>query len=109
MPIETWAITSLAKTVIKHPGHLLPLARSYRFLFHKKLRISMAAILDLEHNGKHILIRNRHRHEFFAPIGGVFKYLNTAQPFLDRINFTQDIRDTGDADFQFDLRVLRET
>jgi hypothetical protein len=104
VPTPTGAIFSLAKAVIKHHDHLLPLLRSYRFAYRKKIRVSMACLIRLEHEGCYVLARNRHRPEFLSPFGGVFKYHEDAQPILDEIFFERDPKASKDKDLRNDLR-----
>jgi hypothetical protein len=56
--------------------------------YHKKeCRISFACLLLARYENKFILIQNNNRPELFGPIGGVFKYYDSAQSFLDEIQF----------------------
>lgn len=56
-----------------------------------KVRVVCSAFLRVQNkNGKYLLIRNLHRPEFFAPIGGCYKYLAAAKPYLDQVLFSQD-------------------
>jgi hypothetical protein len=71
----------------------------------KKLRVSMAALLSIEHNGKYLLIRNYRRQELFSPIGGAYKYSPSANVELEAIGFepqcaVSDLKN----DMLFDLR-----
>ena len=66
-----------------------------------EIRIACSAILRIERDGRYLLIRNMHRPETFAPLGGVYKYYKTARPQLDRFNFRGQV---VDADMQSDLR-----
>lgn len=48
-------------------------------------------MIKIKHNNKVILVRNFHRPELFSPIGGVNKYYSTAKPFLDKIEWYDEI------------------
>ncbi|HEX6373953.1 MAG TPA: hypothetical protein VF006_33805 [Longimicrobium sp.] len=51
------------------------------------LRVSFAALLRISVGNAYVLIRNLHRDELFAPLGGVYKHYLEARPFLDSIGF----------------------
>lgn len=62
-------------------------------LFHRddQVRVVCSAFLRVQNkNGKYLLIRNLHRPEFFAPIGGCYKYFSSAKPSLDSLLFGTD-------------------
>src|SRR5207249_4042132 len=54
------------------------------------LRVSFSAIVRVEAAGEYLLIRNLHRQEVFAPIGGVYKYAEAATVSLDALSFRQE-------------------
>jgi hypothetical protein len=70
------------------------------------VRISMAALLRLEKNGRYLLIRNLHRPEMFAPFGGVFKYGVHAITYLKDLGYQLErpFRRDLDSDVEGDLR-----
>jgi hypothetical protein len=51
------------------------------------LRVSFSALLRIANAGEYLIIRNLHRHEVFAPIGGVYKYYDSAGVILDSLEF----------------------
>jgi hypothetical protein len=104
VPTPTGAILSLVKACFKHSSHLGPLSRSYRYLFRKKIRVSMACLARYEIDGKVILVKNRHRPEFIAPFGGVIKFYNDARVVLDKIEFKPEDKASKDPDLSDDLR-----
>lgn len=61
-----------------------------------EIRVAFSAILKIQRNGKYILVRNLHRPETFCPFGGVYKYKEDAQSFLDEIDFRPHIIGNGD-------------
>jgi hypothetical protein len=54
---------------------------------HQDVRVSMSALVRIAIGDKYVLIRNRHRPESFAPIGGVYKYFPDGRVQLDSIDF----------------------
>lgn len=65
------------------------------------LRISVSSLLRVERDGKYLVIRNVHRPESFAPIGGVYKRFADAQEMLDRFSFQPQ---AVNSDMRNDLR-----
>ena len=62
-------------------------------MFHRdqKIRVVCSAFLRVQNkNGKYLLIRNLHRPEFFAPVGGCYKFFSSAKPHLDSFLFGPD-------------------
>lgn len=55
----------------------------------KECRISFACLLAIRHDDRYLLIRNFNRPETFGPIGGVYKYYDTAKSFLDSVQYRQ--------------------
>lgn len=99
------ALVNLLKATWKHQDHLWPATKAVTTFRSQDLRVSMASILRLEHNGKFVLIRNPNRPESFGPIGGVFKYFPSAQNVMDSFEFTYEQRKTGNLeDSERDLR-----
>jgi hypothetical protein len=90
---------------LRHQENLLPILKSI-LLFNKKIRISVAAILQIKHEDKYILIQNHHRPEFYAPIGGVYKHSGSHPEILDKIEWNSDYTKLGhkEADMKHDLR-----
>ena len=72
----------------------------------KLMRLSLAAILKLKLGNRYLLVRNRHRPEFFGPLGGVFKYHPSAEGFLDDVKFTQQRKVDHSHDLSRDLRIF---
>lgn len=104
MPTPTGAFLSLIKACFKHNDHLIPLVRSYMYLFRKDIRISMACLVRYEFEGNIILVKNRHRQEFIAPFGGVIKFHEDARPVLDDIEFHSEQKSSTDKALIYDLR-----
>ncbi len=65
------------------------------------VRVSMAAIMKVEANGKYLLIQNARRPESYSPIGGVFKYDPSSVEDLDKLGFVGEVHDNSMA---YDLR-----
>jgi hypothetical protein len=67
------------------------------------IRIVFSALLRISESDEYLLIRNLHRPETFAPIGGVYKYRQDAQPELDKFEFRPHDMGPGD-DMANDIR-----
>ena len=73
------------------------LARRRRFLVcrlrypNKPIRISFSGLLRIRRGGDYLLIRNLHRPESVGPLGGVFKYYESASETLDRLEFRPQV------------------
>lgn len=52
-----------------------------------RVRVSLAALIRLQRRGKYLLVRNLRRPEFFAPLGGVYKFKESAIPLLADFGF----------------------
>lgn len=82
---------------------------SYRFVMlwrfgrHVDVRVAFSAVLCIQDSGKYLLIRNLHRPESFAPLGGVYKYYLDALPFLQGLEFRPQSF-VGATDMENDLR-----
>lgn len=48
-----------------------------------EVRVVVSATLRIEDGGRYLIIRNTHRKESFAPVGGVYKYRPPARRVLD--------------------------
>lgn len=99
------AIFYLFKFALRHQKNFIPICKSLLF-FNKKIRISVAAILLVEHKDKYVLIQNHHRPEFYAPIGGVYKHSGKKPEILDKIEWNSDFTklDHKEKDMNDDLR-----
>jgi hypothetical protein len=54
----------------------------------KNVRVSIAAILRIAFSDNaYLLIRNLHRRESYVPLGGVYKYYDSARATLDKFGF----------------------
>jgi hypothetical protein len=89
--------------------HLLHRVWRVRFWRYKivrpnaEIRVSFSALLRILGGGRYVLIRNLHRPEVFAPIGGVFKFYGGARGNLDSLLFRPE--DVGPLhDMRNDLR-----
>jgi SMODS-associated NUDIX domain len=51
------------------------------------VRVSFSAFLRIADGDSYLLVRSLHRREAFGPLGGVYKYLNSALPKLDEFQF----------------------
>jgi 3',5'-cyclic AMP phosphodiesterase CpdA len=71
---------------------------------HAEVRVSIAALLKLELNGRFLLVRNLHHANTFAPFGGVFKAFPTAKTKLDEFGFEPDTSQEKPQDISGDLR-----
>lgn len=72
----------------------------------RQLRLSMAAIIRIEDNGRYLLVRNQHRPESFGPFGGVYKVYPTAK-LVDKFEFQPQIRQPPyDKSLENDLRGM---
>jgi hypothetical protein len=90
--VSTLLLAALG-TAFRHRQYLKPALRCLFFCHNKKLRVSMAAILSIRRDDRHILVRNLHRPERFGPIGGVYKYYPSAPDQLDRCHFRPQVRE----------------
>ncbi len=79
----------LVKYYFKHHGSIKPILKSF-FYYNKRIRISAAALLELEVDGKFVLIKNHHRQEYYAPIGGVYKFISDTPRLLKDLQWTSD-------------------
>jgi SMODS-associated NUDIX domain len=104
IPTPTGALLSLARAAITHQDHFIPLARSYKFIFRKRIRVSMACLIRFEVQNKQILLQNRLRPESIAPFGGVIKYHDAARGLLDSIEYEDEAMASCDSDLNCDLR-----
>lgn len=84
----------------------IPIDLRYRVLYRKsRVRISMASVLRVECDGRYLLVANLHRPGSFAPLGGVYKYYDSARERLDELEFVgQSHSPTGHRDLKADLR-----
>lgn len=57
---------------------------------HTPIRVSMAALVRIASDDAFLLVRNLHRQEFFAPLGGVYKYTQGAIPLLADLGFAPE-------------------
>jgi len=93
----------ILKFSIRYQENTLAIIKSYIFYYNKKIRISMASIIkieiDINNEKKYILIKNLHRPELYAPIGGVYKHRNAN--ILEKIAWEED---TKHSDMDNDLR-----
>ncbi len=95
-------------TVLIHLGEKLRRIRFLKcrvFSRNADVRVSFAALLVIQDGGKYVLIRNLHRREVFAPLGGVVKYHSQAQADLDRLEFRPEDYGPGEI-MKHDLRGL---
>jgi hypothetical protein len=68
------------------------------------IRIAFSALLRIGRGGRYVLVRNLHRPEIFAPLGGVYKALEPGKQILDDLEFRLD-GDVGPIqDVENDLR-----
>lgn len=96
-------LTTGVKLLWKHSGHTLPFLKSQMFR-NKQLRVSMAVICKIRVDGRYLLVRNRHRQGYFGPFGGVIKHYDSANSFLNSIDFQPEKKAETDADLKDDLR-----
>jgi hypothetical protein len=68
-----------------------------------EIRVAFSALLRIATADQYLLIRNLHRPETFGPFGGVYKYLDNAQPSLDKFEFKPQVVGPG-LDMKNDLR-----
>ena len=54
-------------------------------------RVSISALIRIASGDKYVLVRNLHRPESFAPIGGVYKFFREAQIQLDSLDFRAQV------------------
>ena len=96
-------LISLGRILWRHNAHVWPFLKSQKYRS-KKLRVSMAAIVRIKIDGKYLLVRNRHRQGCFGPLGGVLKHYESANSFLEKIEFSPEEKAGIDADLKDDLR-----
>ncbi|MQM28200.1 SMODS-associated NUDIX domain-containing protein [Glycomyces albidus] len=89
-------VSSVAATMIvwaaavawNHRGHLV--AWSYSVLLRSRVRVSVAALIRLEIDGRFVLFHTKRHPGTYGPPGGVFKFRESARPVLDRIQFEEE-------------------
>lgn len=79
-----WGVLRFAKKVGGRGENRLP--RS------PETRVSFAALLRICDGDRYLLIRNKYRSEVMAPLGGVFKYQESATAKLDSLAFRPELR-----------------
>jgi hypothetical protein len=65
----------------------LVLGAVFPVLPHQDIRVAMCALIRIASGDRYVLIRNLHRPESFAPIGGVYKYFKGGRAKLDTLEF----------------------
>ena len=68
------------------------------------IRISASYLYRIEIKGRYFLVKNRKRN-VFQPIGGVYKYYNSAKNFLNEIEYKPDSKIKIDDISKNDLRI----
>lgn len=64
----------------------------YRFVRpNMPVRVSFAAIIRLEKDGRFLLLKTPRRPEGFGPVGGVYKYHESATSALDSLEFQPEV------------------
>ena len=69
-----------------------------------EIRISASYLYRIEIKGKYLLVKNRKR-DVFQPIGGVYKYYESAKNFLNEIEYKPDNKMKIDSVSEHDLRI----
>lgn len=72
----------------------------------KKIRLSLAYLLRIEVQGKYLLVKSNRIPNSYQPVGGVYKYYDSARHFLACIHALPDHSITQDDDSEDDLRLL---
>lgn len=114
-PLSVWwqnvilglAVNLLSAVIIIATSIVLPTRLIWYGLMHpnSQLRVSFAALIRLEVRGKFILIELERRPSTLGPIGGVYKYFDSARSFLDSIEFKRDYSGLENAaDMERDIR-----
>lgn len=76
--------SALGRAAASVPGNIAP---------QKEIRVAMAALIRITSGDNYVLIRNLHRPESFAPLGGVYKYFDEARHPLDTCEFRAQVVD----------------
>lgn len=79
----------LMKFALRHQENLVPIIKSIRH-FNSKIRISTSAVLLVKNDDDYVLVKNHHRPEFYAPIGGVYKHTGKKPEILEKIEWQAD-------------------
>lgn len=88
---------------VRHVEYLMPVIRSLWYA-RGRMRVSIAAILLIEKDGRYVLIKNRHRPHWYAPIGGVLKHSEVIPDALHAIEWHSDHTRSNDPDKIDDMR-----
>ena len=70
----------------------------------KEIRLSFSYLYRIEVNGKYLLVRGRRLKNQYQPIGGVYKFYESAKVFLHSINYVPDTK-MQNFDETDDLRI----
>ena len=108
-------ITSIIiEVIIIISSHLLGKFKFWKYGFKLKIfeifkpnleiRISASYLYRIEIKGKYLLVKNRKR-DVFQPIGGVYKYYDSAKNFLNEIEYKPDDKIEIDNVSKQDLRI----
>jgi hypothetical protein len=90
----------IASTMWRNRGHVALLLCSLRF--GRRVRVSVAALLRVEHDGIYVLVHSPLRPNVYGPFGGAAKYRPAARPRLDALRFQEERR--VDERMEHDLR-----
>lgn len=69
-----------------------------------EIRLSPSYLYRIQINNKYLLVKNRNR-DIFQPVGGVYKYFDSAKNFLNEIEFKVDNKINIDTTSEKDLRI----
>ncbi|MER6678376.1 hypothetical protein [Streptomyces sp. NPDC000983] len=58
----------------------------------REVRVSVASLLRIQDDDRHLLVHSPYRPNSYGPLGGVLKYHPSARPDLDRLGFREDGR-----------------
>lgn len=101
-------VTSVAFDVLKKVSPYLKFIRLKFIRRSQRIRISCAALLVIQKDHKFILIKLLHRPDCLGPIGGVFKYFEDGDKFLQGIEFEPQRPGNFGKDLNYDLRGFIE-
>lgn len=97
----------LIKFSLRNQENIFPILKSFLY-FNKRIRVSTSAILILEENESFVLIKNHHREEYYAPIGGVHKHSEKLPQVLHDIEWSSDYtsHEPKKSDMKNDIRGI---
>lgn len=80
-------ILAIVTAAFRHRRSLIVGFLSTTLYRNKEIRVSIAALLRISQDGHYVLLKSIRRPECFIPVGGVYRFYESAREDLDRCNF----------------------